>query len=148
MPAPTVMVIAAAIEMSFTILHILKVKTPVQINSVLRGERFRPGIYFVVEDVVAVDGNGGLPYRTALDLRYRCSPIFRRMLVRLSMFWSLSALLIGGAIIAVIWITPESVAFGIGWIAPFVWGGIWTPVTIKWVQRELLKEKRAWELSL
>jgi hypothetical protein len=68
----------------------------------------------LIEDVVDVDGNGGRPYRTNLDLRYRASPKFRQMLVKLSLFWSCSALLASAAVTVVIFEVPDVVAFGIG----------------------------------
>lgn len=68
----------------------------------------------MIEDVVAVDGNGGHPYRTNLDLRYRASPKFRQILAKMSLFWSCSALLVSTGVIVVIFEVSDVVAFGIG----------------------------------
>jgi hypothetical protein len=32
----------------------------------------------------------------------------------------------------------------VGWVLPFLWAGVWTALTIPWVQRELKKEYEEW----
>lgn len=32
----------------------------------------------------------------------------------------------------------------LGWSLPFAWAGIWTIITIPWVQSDLRREKKAW----
>lgn len=32
----------------------------------------------------------------------------------------------------------------LGWSLPFAWAGIWTLITIPWVQSDLRREKKAW----
>lgn len=36
----------------------------------------------------------------------------------------------------------------LGWTWPFVWAGIWTLLTILYVQRELVKEQEVWSSEL
>ena len=85
-----------------------------RLSSIQKGDYFRPGVYSVIEDVVGVDGNGGRPFREALDARYRASPRFQRMLVQLSFFWSLPALLLAGGLSGIIFAVTRTVGFGIG----------------------------------
>jgi 3-dehydroquinate dehydratase len=70
------MFVATTVDATSTLFHVLGLKTPIRISSVAKGERFRPGSYFAIEDFGAVDGNGGRPYRSALDLRYCVPPMF------------------------------------------------------------------------
>ena len=92
----------------------------------------RPGIYTTIEDVIAVDTGTGRLYREALDARYEASPLFRRMLRQLDLFWvdsssvalrlrlltyqAISALAVAAAVTAVVLApsVPEIVAYGIG----------------------------------
>ena len=109
----------AAFDLCSTTGCVFGFRLPFRLSSTPKGEPFRPGIYFIVEDIVAVDGNAGQPYRAALDERYRVSKIFRQMLVKLSFFWSVSALVVAAACTAVIYTTEDAVAFGIGECSKF-----------------------------
>src|SRR4051812_41726480 len=112
MPVPSTLSLVASIDICCTVCYLLRLKLPFRISSLPSGEHFRPGVYFLIEDVVAVDGNGGRPFRTNLDLRYRASPMFRELLVKMSLFWSCSALLVSAAVITVVFEVPDVVAFG------------------------------------
>ncbi|MCJ1366979.1 hypothetical protein MMC16_006110 [Acarospora aff. strigata] len=91
-------------------------RTPFRISSLPRGVPMRPGIYTTIEDVIAVDTGTGRLYREALDARYEASPLFRRMLRQLDLFWAISALAVAAAVTAVVLApsVPEIVAYGIG----------------------------------
>lgn len=125
----------------------MRLQLPIPIISVARGECFRPGVYTLIEDVIAVEGSGGCTFRERLDNRYRASPEFRNMLAKISLFWSTPALAIAGGTTAVVWTVPNSVASGVGrsrtadrrvnlpnvslgWCAPFVWAAIWAVLTV------------------
>lgn len=114
MPTATIMFIAAGADLVLTIGYFLNMKLPFRVSSLPAGELCRPGVYTIIEDIVAVDGNGGRRYREALDQRYKASPQFRSMLAKLSLFWSIPALGVAAAVTAIVWTTPIPVAFGIG----------------------------------
>ncbi|KAI9814761.1 MAG: hypothetical protein M1827_003027 [Pycnora praestabilis] len=128
----------------FNIFHLKGVKAPFRISSTLKGAPIKAPLFAIIEDAIAVDGHGGYPYREALTARYEASPMFRQMLVSLTFFWSISAITVAAASTAVIFTVPVTVAYGIGWTVPFIWAGIWTAITIKFVQSSLRKEKAAW----
>jgi len=148
MPAPTILFYHGAQLTLFTVLHVANIRTPFRVSSVPRGERMPPGLYTLIEDVVSVDGNGGKPYREALRDRFNASPKFRRMIINLSFFWSIPALVVAGAVTAVIFTVDRPVGYGIGWVVPFIWAGLWAFTTIKWVQHSLREEKEAWVAAL
>lgn len=92
MPAPT-MLWAFAFELGIIdVARLLHLRSPVRISSLPAGEPLRPGIYFVIEDIVAVDGGGDIAYRERLNARYEASHLFRQMLHRLTLFWAGGAL--------------------------------------------------------
>jgi len=105
----------------------------------------RPGIYFIIEDVIAVDGGGDTAYRERLNARYEASHLFRQMLHRLTLFWASGAFVMAVICTIVIFTVPGPVAYAFGWAAPFAWAGVWTLVTIMWVQKDLKDEKEKWK---
>lgn len=125
-------------------LRILGKRQPIRISSVPKGAHFRPGIYSIIEDIVAVDGSGGTEFRTALNTRYEQSHYFRQMLHRLTLWWAFGAL--GAAVVTTVLVftTERNVAYVLGWCIPFVWAGIWTAATIPYVKRELRRERHEW----
>jgi hypothetical protein len=60
----------------------------------------RPGVYTIIEDVLAVDGGQGQEYRRLLDARYCSSKPIRVLLERLDLACGLS-----GAVVATVLIT-------------------------------------------
>jgi hypothetical protein len=91
-------------------------KAPFRISSTAKGEGVLPGIYYIAEDIVAVNAGGGRPFREGWAARYNASPIFRKMIRDLSWFWSFPGLLVAAACTVVVCINPvpEPVAYGIG----------------------------------
>ena len=106
----------------------------------------RPGIYTIIEDIIAVDGGAGRQYRKALNERYEASPMFRRMLWKINLFWIAGGIIVGAVIIGICYADSVDplVGYGIGWTVPFGWAAVWAVVTIKWVQADLRREKQAW----
>jgi hypothetical protein len=126
-------------------LRYFQVPAPCRISSIPKGAQLRPGIYSIIEDVVAVDGSGGTDFREALNRRYEASHVFRAMLRRLGEFWAFGAE--AAAILTTILVftlDSKDAAYVIGWSLPFLWAGIWTLVTWWYVRRKLAEEKKAW----
>jgi hypothetical protein len=91
------------------------VRAPFRISSLPRGSPLRPGIYSIIEDVIAVDGSGGLEFRQRLNLRYLASHYFRQMLHRLTLFWAFGALACAAGTTAIIFTTERNVAYIVSW---------------------------------
>ena len=89
---------------------------PFRISSTAKGEPLYPGVFYMVEDVVAVNANAGRPYREALHARYRASPRFRKMMMNQSWFWGIPSVVIGIVLVVLICIheVDKEVAYGIG----------------------------------
>jgi len=149
MPGPAILYCLGGSILIITIWSDLKRPAPFRISSTPKGGKVHPGVYYLMEDVVAVNAGAGRPFREALASRYQASPRFRRMLRVQSWFWSVPALVVAIACTVLIVIHPihKAVAYGIGWGVPFVWAGIWAAISIPWVRREMHKEKETWELD-
>lgn len=74
-----------------------RVKAPFRVSSIRKGEYLRPALFTLIEDVVAVDGNGGSGYRVNLRARYEASRDFRHLLVFMTWFWMVPSLLVAVA---------------------------------------------------
>jgi hypothetical protein len=106
------MVFAFGVELLIIdVLRIAGYKAPVRISSLPRGSPLRPGIYSIIEDVVAVDGSGGTEFRQRLNLRYQASHLFRQMLHRLTLFWAFGACAIGAATTALVFTVEKDAAY-------------------------------------
>ncbi|KAJ9656856.1 hypothetical protein H2201_008418 [Coniosporium apollinis] len=139
------MVFAFGVEMLvMDVLRIAGYRSPVRISSLPRGSPLRPGIYSIIEDIVAVDGSGGTEFRQRLNLRYQASKMFRQMLHRLTLFWGFGACIIAAITTTLIFTIQKDAAYVVGWVIPFLWAGIWAIITTKWVQRSLAEEYRMW----
>jgi hypothetical protein len=87
----------------------------VAFSSTRRGQKMRPGVFTLMEDVVAVDGGGGREFREALVARYEASKEFRSMLQQLNWVWGSASLLVATVTtILVFAIEDEDDAFAIG----------------------------------
>lgn len=111
MPVPS-MVFAFGVELLLIDgLRLAGVRAPVRISSLPRGSPLRPGIYSIIEDVVAVDGSGGTEFRQRLNLRYQASHYFRQMLHRLTIFWAVGACIVAAITTALIFTIQKDAAY-------------------------------------
>lgn len=115
-----------------------------RLSSHVRNSVCPPLTFVFMEDICAVDGKGGKKYRKAAMARYNSSPRFRTLMMETLWFWSISTVVIGAAVIAVIYLVEDDVAYGVGWGVPCVWVAIGTWITVVWVQRALRIEKATW----
>lgn len=125
-------------------MRLLGIPAPFRISSMPAGSQIRPGIYWIIEDVVAVDGLGGVEFRERLNARYEASHDFRQMLHRLTLFWGIGAETAAVVCTILIFTIHPVAAYCVGWAAPFIWAGVWTAVTFSWVKRSIKKEERNW----
>ncbi|CEJ58223.1 hypothetical protein PMG11_06888 [Penicillium brasilianum] len=144
MVLPTVMFYFGIVHLTLDVLRMMGYKAPFRISSTPKGSVMPTALYALIEDVVAVDGGGGQMYRYALRTRYLSSPYFRRMLFEMNCFWSGGSIIFAAVFTAIIFTVSEPVAFTLGWTLPFAWAGVWTLITIPWVQSDLRREKKAW----
>lgn len=149
MPVPSLMLLLATLLLVSLVLNVLDVKAPFRLGSTGKGEaEVRPAIFYVVEDIVAVDGNGGGEYRTEFNARYASSAIFREMLFRLSVVWMVVFYIAGAGLAVMIWMlgrrgeNAQMIALGVSWAGPFALGGLLAWTTISYVQQCLRRERK------
>ncbi|PNP37310.1 hypothetical protein TGAM01_v210720 [Trichoderma gamsii] len=147
MPAPAILYCLGGVLGLITLFNYMNWRAPFRLSSTGKGEKVLPGVYYFIEDVVAVNAGAGRPYREAFAARYNASPRFRQMLFKQSVFWSVPALLLAGAltVIAVVHEVPATVAYGVCWAVPFIWCAVWGWITVIWCKRDMVRERVEWE---
>ena len=119
-------------------------RVPLRMSSLPAGSLATPAVFVVVEDVVAVDGKGGMEWRRRWGERYRVSVRMRELMWKMTVFWGLGCLVCVGVACAVCLLAGRYVAFAFGWSWPFIWAGAWAGVTRVWVGREVRREREEW----
>lgn len=116
MPGPSILYCLGGCILLITIYSELNRPAPFRISSTAKGGKVLPGVYYLMEDIVAVNAGAGRPFREALASRYKASPRFRRMIRVQSWFWSVPALVVAIVCTVLIVIHPidKAVAYGIG----------------------------------
>lgn len=148
MPLATLLLTFGTELLIIDIARIMKIRSPLRISSMPKGTELRPGIYNIIEDIVAVDGSGGTAFRERLNARYEASHIFRQMLHRLTLFWAIGAEAMAVLTTILVFTLSDDAAYTVGWSAPFVWAGIWTLGTIWYVKKDLKLEQERWTQDL
>lgn len=147
MPAPVLMFFLATLTLLSLVLNGLQVTLPFRMGSVDAGNVVRPAIYYIVEDVVAVDGNGGIEYREAFTTRYETSPVFERMIWMLSLVWMLAFYILAAGFAVLVFYLPWPAVYAVGWAGPFPLAGLMALWTIFYVKSTLKEERMAEDRS-
>lgn len=146
MPVPSLLLLLGSILLLSLILNGLEVLAPFRLGSTGRHEAsVRPAIFYVVEDIVAVDGGGGAEYRVAWNARYASSKVFREMIFTLSITWMVGFFVVGGGLVGMIWGVEggEDVmmaVLGVCWGLPFLLGAVGAWRTVGFVKGCLRRE--------
>ncbi|PNS17678.1 hypothetical protein CAC42_3073 [Sphaceloma murrayae] len=120
-------------------------KMPVRVSSRPRGSDVLPGVYYLVEDIVSVDGSGGTAYRERLWERHKASRVFRAMLDTVTLFWAVGSIGMATLTTALVFTLHRDYAYAVGWSAPFVWAGLWAGMTWWYVNGRLRVERDTWD---
>lgn len=107
-------------------------------------EQRKPAVYYILEDVVAVDFGYKRPWRHAIAKRYDESPMFRSHMRLQTWYWVLMSLVHAGVTAAVAWGSSYHFAFGFVLGLFFIWAivagfGSWFIA-----RTQLRKEHEAW----
>ena len=140
LPAAVLMYLVATLTLLSLILNALKFKLPFRFGSLEAGNVLRPAVYYIVDDVVAVDGGGGIEYRKAFIARYDSSAIFQRIIWDVSVVWMLYFYVFAILFTVLVFTLPKAAVYAVGWAGPFPLAGlmaIWTTFYVKFqLQRE------------
>ena len=143
MPAPVLMYFLATLTLLSLILNGLGVNLPFRFGSVEAGNVVRPAVYYIVEDVVAVDGNGGIEYREAFTARYETSPIFQTLIWTTSVVWMVAFYVFAAVFTALVFRLPKASVYAVGWAGPFPLAGLMAVWTTYYVKAVLKEERKA-----
>lgn len=101
-------------------------------------------MYAFMEDACAIEARGGLKYRHQIMARYEQSPLFRRMLLRLSYMWGTGLIIISIVTTALVMTLKPVEAFGVGWGVPWAMHIILGACTFLLCHHDLALERRVW----
>lgn len=117
---------------------------PFNMSSTSKGSAWRPALYGIVEDWVAIEMKGQKPFRAQLAKRYEASGMFRRMIQVLNWCWGVGFLVIAIVTTVLVMLLPEAVVFGVGWGLPFLCCALMGIVTSLFVKPSLKREQEVW----
>jgi hypothetical protein len=147
MPSPTLTFYFGFLFIISAILTQMKARLPFNMSSTEKGSLWRPALYAFMEDACAIEAQGGLSYRHQLRARYDASPLFRRMLLRLSWMWGIGLIAAAIATTVLVMVLPEIEAFGVGWGVPWAMYMLLGAGTIFLCHHDLNKERAEWRLK-
>jgi hypothetical protein len=115
MPAPSILYCLGGAMLIIDLHHHYARPAPFRISSTAKGEKVLPAAYYLVEDVMAVNGKAGRPFREAIAARWEASARFRSVLAKMSWFWSVPSIIVAIplTVIACVHTVPATVAYGI-----------------------------------
>jgi len=115
MPQTIVLFLASSQLIITGIMSKLGLKTPVRFSSTAKGEVIKPGVFVLIEDIIAVDGDGGQEFREALLARYERSTVMRRLVEQMNWFWGLGSMGVAAGVTAIVYaVENEDVVFALG----------------------------------
>jgi hypothetical protein len=141
LPAAVLMYLVATLTLLSLALNRFELKLPFRFGSLDAGNVVRPAIFYIVEDVVAVDGGGGIEYRKAFVERYDTSPVFRRLIWDVSVVWMLYFYVFAILFTVLVFTLPKAAVYAVGWAGPFPLAGLMAIWTTFYVKSELRKER-------
>ncbi|KAF8315424.1 hypothetical protein DL93DRAFT_2155295 [Clavulina sp. PMI_390] len=122
---------------------LFRTRLPVWCSSDPPGTPLKPGAFYVLEDLGAVDFREGRAWRTKCHERYAASPPFRSLMLALTYYWIIMTTLYTGITAAVTWAAPLNFAFGYILGQLFLWlavASLGSWAMVHWG----LKRERAW----
>lgn len=135
------------IPMLLTGLFDRRLRLPLRVSSLPANSPLPPLTYTIVEDIIAVDGGGGLVFRHAWAHRYQTSVVIRRLLRHTAVWWGATGIVIAAILLAAVWTAPENTAYGLGYGMPWLWAMVASAATIVYVHYKLIEEKDNWTTS-
>ncbi|KAI0685231.1 hypothetical protein BC835DRAFT_1290728 [Cytidiella melzeri] len=123
------------------------IRLPIRVSSLPPHELLPPLTYTITEDVVSVDGSGGLMFRQAWRHRYEASRVMRRVCRVTAVVWGATGCTVATVLIIAAWTAPTDTAYGLGYGIPWLWAIVTSTWTIHYVHRSLDRERREWDSS-
>ncbi|KAH9480396.1 hypothetical protein JR316_0006994 [Psilocybe cubensis] len=100
-----------------------------------------------MEDVASVDFKHGRQFRRDLHQRWNSSPPFQKLMMNLTIYWTISAVIYCGVTAAVSWATPLEFAFAWTLGQLFVWARL-SALGCRVLSKRGLRKEREWKIPL
>ena len=129
------------------LLNKFQIKSPYRLSSRPSGSVIEPALFYVWQDLTAVDGAGTNTFRKKFETRYDTSMGFRKLLEELTLIMGVGLILVFPLVAVVIYLTPEDrmeLIWGTTMGINVVWLGIVATLCIWWVRRGLRQERQGW----
>ncbi|KAF7972460.1 hypothetical protein HWV62_17948 [Athelia sp. TMB] len=118
---------------------------PLRVSSLPAWKPLPPFAYFIVEDVLAVDGGGCTAFRQAWRVRYEESLVMRQVVRRTSVAWGVTGFIVAAGLIVSSRLNTEDIAYGLCYGVPWAWAFAMAFLTVLYVRRALVRERRDWK---
>ena len=141
LPTSVLVYLVATLTLISLVLNWTEWKLPFRFGSTEKGNALKPALFYIIEDVVAVDGEGGIEYRKAFNARYDSSPLFRNLIRDLSVIWMVWFYLLAWLFTGLVQGLPMGAVYAVGWAGPFPLVGLMAVWTIWYVKRQLKAER-------
>lgn len=145
LPPVVLMYVVATLTLLSLVLNYSAWKLPFRFGSSEPGNVLRPAVYYIVEDVVAVDGGGGVEYRRAFGERYIGSEVFRRMVFEVSVVWMLFFYACAVLFSVLVFELPAVAVYAVGWAGPVALAWVMALWTTFFVRKRLREERQSEE---
>lgn len=125
-----------------------QVKSPWRLSSRDNGSVIEPGLFYIWQDLTAVDGAGTNEFRLKFSHRYDSSPMFRKMISDLSLIMGMGLIFVFPLVAIVVYGTPDKnsdLIWGTTMGINVVWLGLVAAICIWFVKRGLRREKQWWQ---
>lgn len=144
---PSLLVAQVGFQLVLTsVLAMLRVRAPCRLSSLRKGDEFRPGSYFIWEDLTAVDGGGGAAFRQRIDRRYRESKYFRVMQRDLSLLMGFGGMALLPMVAGLTYSDlRHDIVFGVSLAMAVVWAGVGAIVGTVYCRWAFARELQSWK---
>lgn len=122
--------IFVAVPGIFFLVSLFKVKCPFWMSSDAPGTPMKPGVFYLFEDIGAVDFRHGKEFRRQLHARYNASPVYRDLMWWETVFWVYGCTVYFAITAAVNWTTPFWFSYGFILGLLFLWLVSWAAMSI------------------
>jgi len=144
MPSPTICFYMGFLFCVSAILTQMRQPLPFNMSSSEKGTPWKPALLAFIEDAGAIEGQGGVEYRSQVLKRYAVSSRFRHMILALTWGWGIMLLCVATVATILVMLLDENVAFGVGWGLPWAWCTGWAFISVSYVKCQLKREKAEW----
>lgn len=127
------------------LISLFRPRIPIWLSSDPPKTPMKPAVYYLFEDIGAVDFRQGKEWRQRIRDRWNASPPWQDMIWYQTAFWALGTAVYFGATAAITWTVTFGFAFGFVLGFLFIWLLVWSVLSVWLAKWGLRREARWWE---